>query len=81
MTPIANAGPFGYTQFTATVTVRNANPVLAFTHRHGPSIFGLDGITAELVSVVPLPPAVLAGMGGLASVGIVGAIRRRRVAK
>ncbi len=33
------------------------------------------------LSVVPLPPAALAGMGGLAGVGIVGAIRRRRVAK
>jgi hypothetical protein len=78
MTPIVNAQPFGYTQYTATVTVTNANPILTFTYQQNPSFFGLDSITAN---VVPLPPAVLAGLGGLASVGIVGAIRRRRVAK
>ena len=78
---LINAGAFQYQQYTSTITVTNANPILEFQIRQDPSYYLLDNISANLANVVPLPPAVLAGLGGLASVGIVGAIRRRRVAK
>ena len=78
---MTDAVAFNYTLYTAVVTVNSANPLLSFSFQQNPSYFLLDAVSADIVNVVPLPPAVLAGIGGLATVGLVGAVRRRRVAK
>ena len=78
---LVNAGAFNYTLFTGTVTVANDSPELRFSFVQNPSFFLLDEVSANNINVVPLPAPVLMGMGGLAAAGLVGAVRRRRVAK
>lgn len=71
-----NVGPFGYTEFTGTFDVIPANPVLEFRFRNTPANFRLDDITA--VNLVPLPTGAAVGLAGLAGVGVIARVRRRR---
>ncbi len=72
---LVNAPAFGYRHYVFTnVMVNTANPVLKFTARHDPQRFLLDGVSV----VVPLPGGAGMGVAGLAMVGIVGGIIRRR---
>lgn len=76
---LSNSGAFGYTQFTYNVTTTNANPSLTFITRQDPSFWGLDDVSVtERGVVVPLPTGVTMGLGGLAGVGVIGRIRRRK---
>jgi hypothetical protein len=75
---LTNPAAFGYTRFTGTVTVANANPSLVFTFRHDPDFWRLDDVAA---TIVPLPPGVVLAGGGLVSLGVLAGVRRRRRAR
>ena len=77
---LADAAPFGYTLFSATVTVRSSQSVLSFIAEQDPSYFTLDDISVEAA------PALVPG-GGVVSFCVFFAalglrhLRRRRLSR
>jgi hypothetical protein len=63
---LVNAGSFGYTQFTFTVTASSASTVLAFSGRENPAWYDLDNVSVvEAASAVPEPSTLaLLALGG-----------------
>jgi hypothetical protein len=73
---LSNAPSTGYTQYTFDVPVTAANPVLEFRFSHSPGRWDFDDVSA--VNLVPLPMGAAMGLAGLAGVGLITRVRRRR---
>ena len=73
---LTDANGFGYTQYSYNVTATGASTTIEFDFYQLPAWYHLDDVS--VTSAVPLPPAAAMGIGGMAGIGMIGAIRRRR---
>jgi hypothetical protein len=71
---LGNDPGIGYGFYSFNVTTTNANPSLTFSFQQDPAFWYLDDASV----VVPLPTGVTMGLAGLAGVGVLGRIRRRK---
>jgi hypothetical protein len=70
---ITNAGAFAYTQFMGNITATSSSSLLLFSARQDPSYWHVDDVDVHLV---PEPGTV--GLVALGTLGLVGAVRKRR---
>jgi hypothetical protein len=76
VTWLANAGAFGYTQYSFNLQAIDASTVLEFSFRQDPAFWGLDDVSVTAESTVPEPATMTLLATGLA--GLAASRKRRR---